>query len=135
LVLVAEPLEKGVSQAHEGNHYDDSATESAQKNDLVSLQQQIPTTRFSNRIQEQILAKGGGSMKSPRGTSLNNKNSFAVLDNDVIADLARAMGICVSEENFETFDLMKDIEMARHTLDKVKRSKYLILMRQKRKLR
>jgi hypothetical protein len=65
LVLVAEPLEKGVSQAHEGNHYDDSATESAQKNDLVSLQQQIPTIRFSNRIQEQILAKGGGSMKSP----------------------------------------------------------------------
>jgi hypothetical protein len=34
----------------------------------------------------------------------------------------------VSKENFETFDLMKDIELARHTLENVKKIKSLILM-------
>jgi hypothetical protein len=67
-------------------------------------------------------------MKESTTTSLNNQNSFVVLDNDVIADLAGCMGISVSKENFETFDLMKDIELARHTLENVKKIKSLILM-------
>jgi hypothetical protein len=35
------------------------------------------------------------------------------------------MWISVSEENFETFDLMKDIELARLTLENVKKDKTL----------
>jgi hypothetical protein len=83
----------------------------------------------SSRIQEQILTRGGGQMKSStkkrslQGTSLNNQNSFAALDNEVIADIAGCMGINVAKENFETFDLMKDIELDRHTLNNVKKDK------------
>jgi hypothetical protein len=58
----------------------------------------------------------------------NNFNSFVVLDNSDISDLAGGMGINVSEYQFEIFDLMKDIEVARYALDNVKKLGTLILM-------
>jgi hypothetical protein len=88
--------------------------------------QQILATGFSSRIQEQIIAKGGASGRSPskkrslQGTSLNSQNFFAILDNLDISDIAAGMGINASKEHFETFDLMKDIEIARHALDNVR---------------
>jgi hypothetical protein len=59
--------------------------------------------------------------KSIHGTSLTKFNSFAVLDNSDISDLVGGLGINVSEYQFEIFDLMKDIEVARHALDNVKK--------------
>jgi hypothetical protein len=59
--------------------------------------------------------------RSLQGTSLTSKNSFAVLDNEVIAELANSMGVKASSFQFETFDLMKDIEVARHAINKVKK--------------
>jgi hypothetical protein len=67
--------------------------------------------------------KFASKKRSLQGTSLNNKNLFVVLDNEVIADLAGCMGINVGKGNFETFDLMKDIELARHTLNDVKKNR------------
>jgi hypothetical protein len=61
--------------------------------------------------------------RSIQGISLTNQNFFAILDNMDISDLTVGMGINVSEDHFETFDLMKDIEIARHALDNVKKSK------------
>jgi hypothetical protein len=52
---------------------------------------------------------------------LNTQNSFDVLDNEVIVELAYSMGVHVSNLHFETFDLMKDIELARHAIDKVQK--------------
>jgi hypothetical protein len=54
------------------------------------------------------------------GTNLNLTNSFSTLCNDEIAALSVSMGIDIREENFEVFDLMKDLEMARHALESKK---------------
>jgi hypothetical protein len=45
-------------------------------------------------------------------------NSFFVLNNDVLADLARDMGVNIPEGNFYVIDMMKDLECARHALEK-----------------
>jgi hypothetical protein len=93
------------------------------KEELISQKQQIPDTRFSSRIQNQMLSKGDSQAPSKKrslqGTSLTSKNSLAALDNEVIAELANSMGVNVSSVQFDTFDLMKDIEVARHAIDKV----------------
>jgi hypothetical protein len=53
-------------------------------------------------------------------TSLSDQNSFVVLGNEVIAWLVHDMGVDVSDIHFDTIDLMKDFEIARHALEKNK---------------
>jgi hypothetical protein len=54
----------------------------------------IPDTRFSSRLQDQLLEKAAknqqdaGKKKALEGTTLSNHNSFALLDNDMIVNLA-----------------------------------------------
>jgi hypothetical protein len=54
------------------------------------------------------------------GTALSNKNSFALLDNDIITNLAGEMGVVISDKDFDIVDLMKDLEVARHVLERRK---------------
>jgi hypothetical protein len=54
-----------VIQVSEGQLSSGSLDERVQLEDLISQQQQMPNTMFSNRIQDQILTKGGGTLKSP----------------------------------------------------------------------
>jgi hypothetical protein len=55
------------------------------------------------------------------GTSLTNQNSFALFDNDLIVSLAADMGLNIVNEHFDTVEFMKDFEVARHALEKVKK--------------
>jgi hypothetical protein len=54
------------------------------------------------------------------GTNLSSLNSFSILNNAEILNLAGNMGIIIEREQFETVEIMKDLELARHSLDKVK---------------
>jgi hypothetical protein len=55
------------------------------------------------------------------GNSLSVSNSFVVLDNDIIVDLAANMGLAISINDFDILELMKDLELGRHDLDKTKK--------------
>jgi hypothetical protein len=87
----------------------------------------IPDTRFSSRLQDQLLEKAAknqqdaGKKKALEGTTLSNHNSFALLDNDMIVNLASEMGISIPLDQFDAIDVMKDLEIARHALDRVKK--------------
>jgi hypothetical protein len=59
---------------------------------------------------DEVKKKPGASMK------LSNQNSFSILDNDEIAKLAGDMGVLIHEENFDTIDIMKDLEVASQAL-------------------
>jgi hypothetical protein len=52
------------------------------------------------------------------GTNLNSKNSFSVLDNDSIYTRALEMGVDPSTFSLENVDCLKDLEIARHQLDR-----------------
>jgi hypothetical protein len=54
------------------------------------------------------------------GTNLSSLNSFSILNNAEILNLAGNMGIIIEREHFETVEIMKYLELARHSLDKVK---------------
>jgi 3-polyprenyl-4-hydroxybenzoate decarboxylase len=47
-------------------------------------------------------------------------NSFSVLDNVKIISLATLMGVLIPSNNFDIIDIMKDLENARHALNKIK---------------
>jgi hypothetical protein len=55
------------------------------------------------------------------GNPLSVSNSFVVLDNDIIVDLAANMGLAISINDFDILELMKDLELGRHDLDKTKK--------------
>jgi hypothetical protein len=59
--------------------------------------------------------------RSLEGTNLSNQNSFAILDNAEICSTVEGMGVSVTSEHFESVNIMKDLELARHALDKVKK--------------
>jgi hypothetical protein len=70
----------------------------------IDRRQRLPESRFSERVYIQVMEKHGvvkpqGKKRSMSGTNLNAQNSFAIL-------------------SFDTIDLMKDMEIARHALDK-----------------
>jgi hypothetical protein len=67
--------------------------------------------------------KEDGKKGALEGMSSLTNNSFSALDNEVIADLARDMGVNILEENFDVIDMMKDLECARHAMEKVKNKK------------
>jgi hypothetical protein len=52
------------------------------------------------------------------GTNINSENSFSVLDNDSIYSRALEMGVDPSTFLLENFDCLKDLEIARHQLDR-----------------
>ena len=54
--------------------------------------------------------------KNLEGNSLKFKNSFAVLENDVLLDRTNKMGINSKKIDLEFFDIMKDLELARANL-------------------
>jgi hypothetical protein len=43
------------------------------------------------------------------GTYLNSQNSFALLDNEVIANMASKIGVEIPELHFDSIDIMKDL--------------------------
>jgi hypothetical protein len=78
-------------------------------------------------VQDQLLCPGGKSHHTVvkkevlEGTSRSSHNVFALLDNDVIVGLASEMGVSISLDQFDTVDVMKYLEIARHALDRVKK--------------
>jgi hypothetical protein len=81
-------------------------------------------TRQSGRVQDQLLKnfqkqdKDDGKKRTLEGMISPTSNSFFVLNNDVLADLARDMGVNIPEGNFYVIDMMKDLECARRALEK-----------------
>jgi hypothetical protein len=79
-------------------------------------------------VQEKLLKKSeeqqavGAKKRGLKGTSLSDQNSFALLDNEVIVSMACEMGVEISNSHFDTVEIMKDLELARHALNKVKKS-------------
>jgi hypothetical protein len=63
--------------------------------------------------------QGGEKTVQEKGNP-KSQNFFSVLDNDEIVCLAVGMGVVVQKENFDTIDIMKDLEIARVTLNKNK---------------
>jgi hypothetical protein len=47
--------------------------------------------------------------RSLKGTYLNSQNSFALLDNEVIANMASKIGVEIPELHFDSIDIMKDL--------------------------
>jgi hypothetical protein len=87
----------------------------------ISDKQKISETRFSARLLEQKVEKTqvkyvSTKKRSLEGTSLSDQNSFAVLNNDVIADIAGDMGIIIQTSDFDKVELVKDLEIARHAI-------------------
>jgi hypothetical protein len=72
-----------------GNVPLDEVMSSVVMKEMISQNQTIPDTRFSCMIQNQMLCKDGkqstSNKRSLHDTSLTSKNSFAALDNEVIA--------------------------------------------------
>jgi hypothetical protein len=51
---------------------------------------------------------------------ISTHNSFATLDNECIASLASEMGINIAPDQFESINIMKDLEIARQAMDRSK---------------
>jgi hypothetical protein len=96
------------------------------KDKSISVMQRIPHTRHSERLQDQMVKKfqmkgvDESKKRTLEGMELLTKNSFFVLGIDKISALAAYMGVKISLDNFDTIDIMRDLEMARLALDKVK---------------
>jgi hypothetical protein len=100
--VVLQELEKGY--AIRGHGMMDEKSMNGVEGQQVSDRQRLPESRFSERVYNQMMEKHGvvkpqGKKRSISGTNLNAQNSFAIL-------------------SFDTIDLMKDMEIARHALDK-----------------
>ena len=54
------------------------------------------------------------------GTNLNSENSFSALDNEEIISKSDLMGVHISDVNYSDIDLIKDLEVARHSLEEKK---------------
>jgi hypothetical protein len=93
----------------------------------VRKQQTISETRQSDRLQEKLIKKGmeaalkTSKKRSLQGTNLDSQNSFAVLGNEEIMHLVGGMGVNISPAQYDSVDIMKDLEIARHALERVKK--------------
>jgi hypothetical protein len=96
------------------------------KDKSISVMQRILETRHSERFQDQMVKKfqmkgvDESKKRTLEGMELPTKNSFFVVGIDQISALAADMGVKISLDNFDTIDIMRDLEMARLALDKVK---------------
>jgi hypothetical protein len=91
----------------------------------VSAKQLIANARQSDRVQDQLMMKNQvqameGARKRALEGILPNRNSFSILSNEAIAQLAANMGASMSEVNFDSIDIMKDLECAKQALDKTR---------------
>ena len=59
---------------------------------------------------------GGGKM-TLEVTNLNFKNSFSVLSNEEIISISDMMGVHINDCDFSAINLIKDLEVARHSLE------------------
>lgn len=95
----------------------------------ITKSQMIPETRQSERLQNHIMEQvmqASSRKRNLEGTNLSNTNSFVVLENHEIANLANNMGVVINENEFDKIDFMKDLEIAKHNLDnKIKNAKGL----------
>jgi hypothetical protein len=73
---------------------------------------------MEEKIKEQN--KNPSKKRNLTSTNLTDKNSFVVLGSDYIAEIAEGMGVRIPIDKFDTIDILKDIEVARHALDKKK---------------
>jgi hypothetical protein len=110
-----------VDEGSMGNSESDQASEGAVIN--VTEAQKILDTRYSSRLQSKMEEKINNQEKQSKkrslaGTNLSSCNSFAVLDDNCIAGIAKGMGVLIPTDTFDTIDILKDIEIARHTVDK-----------------
>jgi hypothetical protein len=121
----------GLLETNSEQAIDDGEKEVSNEDKIAKVnseQQKIPDTRFSERVQAQLEKKELTQMANPKkrslsGTNLNSYNSFAALDNEKIAEIACDMGVDISFANFDSIDIMKDLEAARHSLKNVEISK------------
>lgn len=78
--------------------------------------------RTSTRLQKDIMLTTEeknlrmGKKRNLEGTNLNTANSFSALSDNVILHISAGMGITLDDSNFTAIDLLKDLEIARHTL-------------------
>jgi hypothetical protein len=110
-----------VDEGSMGNTESDRASEGAVIN--VTEAQKIPDTRYSSRLQSKMEEKINNQEKQSKkrslaDTNLSSCNSFAVLDDNCIAGIVEGMGVLIPTDKFDTIDILKDIEIARHALDK-----------------
>ncbi|TVU05367.1 hypothetical protein EJB05_48526, partial [Eragrostis curvula] len=108
-------------QVQDEDHDDNDRTMDKQKavEDSITEAQKITITRQSERLQQQLLQVYNNEPPKKRnleGTNLNDHNSFSVLSNPEISLIASNMGIVVNLDQFDTIDLMKDLEVARHAI-------------------
>jgi hypothetical protein len=95
----------------------------------ITDKQRLPDTRQSDRVQGQLLRKfqkqdkESGKKRTLEGMISTSENSFSILHDDEILNLANNMGIKIHEDGFDVIDIMRDMERARHALNKVKNKK------------
>lgn len=82
----------------------------------------VEERRISARLQKDILLTTEDrnlkmcKKRNLEGTNLNTENSFSVLADVDIANMSYNMGIMIDESNFTAIDLIKDLEVARHSI-------------------
>jgi hypothetical protein len=113
--------DKKEDEGSTGNYESDQASEGAVID--VSEAQKIPDTRHSSRLQSQMEDKVKNQEKQSKkrslvGTNLSSFNSFAILADGHIARIAEEMGMLIPKDKFDSIDILKDIEIAGHALDK-----------------
>ena len=78
--------------------------------------------RLHHQAEKEVLAgkenkKSSGGKKRPiSSNNISTFNSFSILDNDDIIDRMSNMGVPVSDSNYDSIDLLKEIENARDAL-------------------
>jgi hypothetical protein len=91
---------------------------------VISDKQWLPETRCSSRLEQQFISKTltnqTGKKRAAEGNVISTHNSFPALDNECISSLASEMGINIAPDQFESINIMKDLEIARQALDKSK---------------
>jgi hypothetical protein len=85
------------------------------------VQANPPPQRRSERLKKDITltTKEKGEMMAKKRNlegTCPNQNMFSVLPIDEITELTSSMGIDIDSSDFGTFDLLKDLECARHDL-------------------
>jgi len=108
----------------EGQLKDLMATKEANKTEKINDDSQSkdapPERRRSERLKEILLTtlEKNEMMAKQRSLEGNDKKSYSISDisNDVLGNLAKDMGVLVQNNDFATFDMLKDLENTRNCL-------------------
>lgn len=99
----------------------------------ITEAQKIKITRHSERIQEKIMedlevpSKSTSRKRAAEGNI--NQNSFSILSDVDIMNVASNMGVNIDSNHFAIVDMMKDLEEARQALHDKKITVKMILMK------